>query len=63
MTYAVFFKDVAAQIIIVDVPILPRLERALWALASSSGGAACPGGTQGQPEGQPQESGSDSKAV
>ena len=30
---------------------LDVLERALWALASSSGGAACPGGTQGQPRG------------
>ena len=27
------------------------LERALRALASSSGGAACPGGTRGQPQG------------
>ena len=27
------------------------LERALRALASSSGGAACPGGTRGQPRG------------
>ena len=29
-----------------------QLERALRALASSSGGAACPGGTRGQPRGQ-----------
>ena len=28
-----------------------KLERALRALASSSGGAACPGGTRGQPRG------------
>ena len=34
------------------------LERAL---ASSSGGAACPGGTRGQPR-EPQESGDDSNA-
>ena len=27
------------------------LERALWALASSSGGASCPGATRGQPRG------------
>ena len=39
------------------------LERALRALASSSGGAACPGGTRGQPGDQPPESGDDSKAI
>ena len=47
----------------VRIPLLPKvrgyylsktqliniLERALRALASSSGGAACPGGTRGQP--------------
>ena len=31
------------------------LERALRALASSSGGAACPGATQGQPRGSTSE--------
>ena len=35
------------------------LERALRALASSSGGAACPGGTRGQP----QRSGGDPKVI
>ena len=39
------------------------LERALRALASSSGGAACPGGTRGQPRGSTPGSGSDSKAI
>ena len=48
-------QNVSVQLII--------LERALRALASSSGGAACPGGTLGQPGGQPQESGSDPKAI
>ena len=43
--------------------LLILLERALRALASSSGGAACPGGTRGQPRGRPQESGGDSKAI
>ena len=39
------------------------LERALWALASSCGGAACLGGTRVNPRGRPQESGGDSKAI
>ena len=42
---------------------LRSLERALRALASSSGGTACPGGTRGQPRDRPQESGGDSKAI
>ena len=46
-----------------EIQIAILLERALRALASSSGGAACPGGTQGQPQGRPQESGGDSKAI
>ena len=36
---------------ILPYPLLDILERALRALASSSGGAACPGGTWGQPRG------------
>ena len=39
------------------------LERALRALASSSGGAACPGVPGVNPGGRPQESGGDSKAI
>ena len=37
----------------IQLGILYVLERALRALASSSGGAACPGGTWGQPQGVP----------
>ena len=42
--------------------LLP-LERALWALASSSEGAACPGATRGQPGGRLQELGGDFYAI
>ena len=40
-----------------------KLEKALRALASSSGGAACPGVPGVNPGGRPQESGGDSKAI
>ena len=33
------------------VAIYNKLARALWTLANSSGGAACPGTTRGQPRG------------
>ena len=48
-------------IVMICFCVLKLLERALRALASSSGGAACPGGRGVGVRGQPRGSGGDSK--